>query len=483
MSSVTATAAYGKLDGSCNGKVNGNCYGKGHGKGYGKLDGNNKSIIINLRRWDMAVWQQVFGVLAAATGPMSRVQLEDKLGVKFGAIATQMERWMGRGKGAAKPPLIEDTGDYHYVLTEEGRKKAMEEAVLQDITGVSGAPETADQAVATTEYKQFERLGALSGCVPAALIKQTADYVFEGGDYKDMKWVAQAMQELGIQTDVRSRWWHCWRGKMRQAIPSDLPAEFLSGEGKTGEKKETKGKRDYIMSEDDNPTYAGEGLGDLDHDEAFELAKIRAGAAVRRRDVSQSAGAASQIEEVGKAFQTFKEMMGEKAAGKSYVIKPGENGYQVEEVDTSKPVLIPQTGGAKPGTSYYVDSDGTVKELLPGQPVVIIKEPPKAAAPSSTHYLIDQRTGEVKEVAPGQPVVIIRESTPVSQLTPIQVTDKDGKPMVLDLATFIKLEEHRDKQHREEESHETKMEIAKGFKDLLNKAGKALSHMAEEEKE
>ncbi len=424
----------------------------------------------------MGAWQQVFSVLAAATGPMSRVQLEDKLGVKFGTIATQVKRWIDAN-------FIEDTGDYHYVLTEEGRKKIMEEAVLRDITGVSGAPETADQAVATTEYKQFERLGALSGCVPAALIKQTADYVFEGGDYKDMKWVAQAMQELGIQTDVRSRWWHCWRGKMRQAIPSDLPAEFLSGESKTGEKKETKGKRDYIMSEDDNPTYAGEGLGDLDHDEAFELAKIRAGAAVRRRDVSPPAGAVSQIEEVGKAFQTFKETMGEKAAGKSYVIKPGEKGCQVEEVDTSKPVLIPQTGGAKPGTSYYVDSDGTVKELLPGQPVVIIKEPPKAAAPSSTHYLIDQRTGEVKEVAPGQPVVIIRESTPVSQLTPIQVTDKDGKPMVLDLATFIKLEEHRDKQHREEESHETKMEIAKGFKDLLNKAGKALSHIAEEEKE
>ena len=422
----------------------------------------------------MGAWQQVFGVLAAATGPMSRVQLEDKLGVKFGTIATQMKRWID-----AK--FIEDTGGYHYILTEEGRKKILEEAVLQDITGVSGASETADQTVATTEYKQFERLGALSGCVPAALIKQTADYVFEGGDYKDMKWVAQAMQELGIQTDVRSRWWHCWRGKMRQAIPSDLPAEFLSGEGKTGDKKEAKGKRDYILNEDDNPTYVGLGLGDLDHDEALDLAKIRAGAAVRRRDVSPPAGAVSQIEEVGKAFQTFKEMMGEKAAGKSYVIKPGENGYQVEEVDTSKPVLIPQTGGAKPGPSYYVDSDGTVKELLPGQPVVIIKEAAKQTS-SSTQYLIDKSTGKVEEVMPGQPLVIIRESTPVSQLTPIQVTDKDGKPMVLDLATFIKLEEHRDKQHREEESHETKMEIAKGFKDLLNKAGKALTHMAEEEK-
>ena len=420
----------------------------------------------------MAAWQQVSSILAAATGPISRVQLEDKLGVKFTSIATQMIRWI-------KAKLIEDTGDFHYVITEEGRKKAMEEAVLQDITG---APETGDQAVATTEYKQFERLGALSGCVPAALIKQTADYVFEGGDYKDMKWVAQAMQELGIQTDIRSRWFHCWRGKMRQAIPTDLPAEFLSGESKTGEKKETKGKRDYILNEDDNPTYVGEGLGDLDHDEALELAKIKAGAAVRRRDIPQSAGAVSQIEEIGKAFQTFKEMMGEKAAGKSYVVKPGEDGYQIEEVAPNKPILIPQSGGAKPSPSYYVDSDGSVKELTPGQPVVIIKEAPKQNAPAS-QYLIDKSTGEIKEVIPGQPLVIIRESAPVSQSTPIQMTDKDGKPMILDLSTYIKLEEHRDKTRRDEDSHETKMEIAKGFKDLLNKAGKALTHMAEEEKE
>ena len=130
-----------------------------------------------------------------------------------------------------------------------------------------------------------------------------------------------------------------------------------------------------------------------------------------------------------------------------------------------------------------MDSDGSVKEIQPGQPVVIIKEAPKPVAASGTHYLIDQRTGEVKEVAPGQPEVIIRESAPVSQATPNQVTDRDGKPMVLDLATYIKLEEHKETQRRDEESHQTKMEIAKTFKDLIKKAGTALSHMAEGESE
>ena len=422
----------------------------------------------------MAAWQQVSSILAAATGPMSRVQLEDKLGVKFKSIATQMGRWID-----AK--LIEDTGDYHYVLTEEGRKKAMEEAVLQDITGVSSTLETGDQAVATTEYKQFERLGALSGCVPAALIKQTADYVFEGGDYKDMKWVAQAMQELGIQTDVRSRWWHCWRGKMRQSIPTDLPAEFLSGESKAGEKKETKGKRDYIMNEDDNPTYVGMGLGDLDHDEAFELSKIRAGAAVRRKDVSPPAGAVSQIEQVGKAFLTFKEMMGEKAVGKSYVVKPGEGGYQMEEVDTSKPMLIPQPGATKPSPSYLVDNDGKVQELQPGQPIVIIKEAPKPVTPSGgIHYLIDKTTGAMTEVAPGQPIII--QTVAQNPYIPIQM-DKDGNPVVPpNLETWLRLSDFRGEQQRKQESHDTKMDIAKGLKEVIKNLGGALSEMRGEEK-
>jgi len=123
-----------------------------------------------------------------------------------------------------------------------------------------------------------------------------------------------------------------------------------------------------------------------------------------------------------------------------------------------------------------------VKELPAGQPLVIIKEAPKQASPSGTHYLIDNKSGEVKEVGPGQPVIIIRESAQ-SQSTPIQVKDKDGNPMVLDLGTFIKLEEHRDKQRRDEESHETKMEIAKSFKDMLHKAGTALSNIAEGEEE
>ena len=85
---------------------------------------------------------------------------------------------------------------------------------------------------------------------------------------------------------------------------------------------------------------------------------------------------------------------------------------------------------------------------------------------------------------PGSPVVIVRDSPPV-QANPfasaIQVQDKDGKPLTLDISTFFQLQDHQDKQKREEESHQTRQEIAKGFKDLLKNASSALGHMGREE--
>ena len=428
----------------------------------------------------MASKEQVLGILAGASGPMSRAEVEEKVGESFRSLQTQfVNRWM------KTEHLIEDVGDQHYVLTDKGREEALKLGEFKEIDGEpgfadkpgSGTPEPTQESLATTEYQQFLRLGKLTGVVPLQLIKMTADHVWTG-DFRDLKWVAQAMIEMDIRRDLRGRWLNAWRGKMHQPIPTDLPDEFYTTEGKKteGKKEEGAGKKGYILSEDDVPINVGEGLGDLDYKDAVDLSKVRA---AKRKDTSPP-GTSSAIDDVIKIVNLVKSTEGEKAAGKSYVVKPGDDGYQVEEVDPSKPLIIPQPQAAKSGPSYYVGDDGVVKELVAGQPLVIVKEPSKPAA-SGTNYLIDQK-GEVKEVTPGQPVVIIRESGQ-SQSTPIQVKDKDGNPMVLDLGTFIKLEEHRDKQRRDEESHETKMEIAKSFKDMLNKAGTALSNIVEGEEE
>ena len=445
----------------------------------------------------MATKQQIFSILAGASGPMGRLEIEEAVGERYQVFQSQLDRWVKQG-------LIEDKGEHHYILTDQGREEVLKRGDFKELEhepgfeeppkepvdlaakepGLAGELGATQESLATTEYQQFLKLGKTTGVVPLALIKQTADYIWDGGDFRDMVWVAQAMKDMGIRSDLAGRWWNSWRGKMHRPIPSDLPVDFLP-RPKTGEraddKKDGAGKRDYILSDDDSPIYVGEGLGDLDYKDALDLSKIRA--ARGRGDTHTAASPGTMADEVTKIFGAFKEVMGDKTAGKSYVVKTAPDGTGVvEEIEPGKPVLVNQAEGAKPGESFLVDNEGVVKKLEPGAPVVIFKEAPRPAAAGGTHYLVDQATGKMTEVPAGQPIIIMKESTPNQpQLNPIQFTDKDGKPMVLDLSTFIKLEEHRDQQRRDDETHSTKIGIAKAFKDMLKKAGTALGNISGEE--
>jgi hypothetical protein len=165
------------------------------------------------------------------------------------------------------------------------------------------------------------------------------------------------------------------------------------------------------------------------------------------------------------------------------MVRQGEDGMQVEEVDPGRPMILnyPKSDNKQQHQTFFVSPDGEVQEVQPGQPIIIKQPAPAAPTGGGVQYLVDKQTGQITQVQPGQPIVI-QAQPPQSQYpyTPIQMTDKDGKPMVLDLSTFIRLEEHQDKQRRDQESHETKQEIAKSFKDLIGKATSALGHMGEE---
>jgi len=164
------------------------------------------------------------------------------------------------------------------------------------------------------------------------------------------------------------------------------------------------------------------------------------------------------------------------------MVRQGEDGLQVEEVDPGRPMVIsgPQ-GNNEPKPTYFVNQEGEVTEVQPNQPIIIKQPAPVAPnSPAGVHYLIDNSTGQVTEVQPNQPIVIQTQPHNAQYpYTPIQMKDKDGNDMILDISTFIRLEEHRDKQRREDESHETKQEIAKAFKDLVSKASNAVGHMVE----
>ena len=405
--------------------------------------------------------QQILTILATEPAPLHRNKLAEKLGeTSYRPFQTMLDRGVKNG-------LMEVNGDHEYSITEAGKKELETKSMVTE--------EIDEEKLGTTEYQKFILKGKMTGVAPPELIKQTADHVWEGGDYNDLDWVARAFQQMGIRRDLAGRWWHSWRSYLQQPIPTSVPAFITEAEAKPGAKEAKKG-RSHILDENDKPVYVGESLGDMSESDAVELAKIRAGRA-RAVGVPQTPG--SMADEMVKMFGCFKEFMGEKAQGKSYLVQQGEEGLKVEEVEPNRPMIVNYPQGDKQKPTYFVNSEGNVQEVQPGQPIII--KQPAPAQPSGIQYLIDKSTGQVTQVQPGQPIVI--QAAPPQQqypYTPIQMTDKDGKPMVLDLSTFIRLEEHRDKQRRDQETHEVKLEIAKGFKEMLGKASTALGHVTEE---
>jgi len=287
---------------------------------------------------------------------------------------------------------------------------------------------------------------------------------------------------MGIRQDLRNRWWHSWRTYLHQPMPSQLPSAIVEkvDEGKEGKsRREGRGGRSYILDADDKPTFVGENLGDLYYEDALELAKIRAGRGRVAAGTPQTPG--SMADEMVKLFGAFQQFMGDKAQGKSYMVRQGEGGMEVEEVEPGRPMILnyPQGDNNKQKPTFFVNPEGEVEEVQPGRPIVI-KQPALTPAAGGVQYLIDKTTGQVTQVQPGQPIVIQTQQPQQTPYTPIQMKDKDGNPMVLDLSTFIRLEEHKDKQRRDEDSHQVKMDIAKGFKEMLGKASTALGHVSEE---
>lgn len=419
----------------------------------------------------MATKPQVYRILAAASGPTSRTELADKIGEKYGNFQSQLDRWEKDGE-------IENVGDHHYILTEKGREVALEKTTFAEEAeepGFQKEPEESEASLGATEYQQFLKFGKRVGVTPLSLIKITADHVWDGGDFRDLKWVAQAMQEMGIMQDLRGRWFNRWRSYLKQGLPLDLPPEFFptkkDGE-KEGEKEKGSGKRDYILEEDDHPTFIGEGLGDLDYKDALDLAKVRAAAKAKGSNQTKTASPGDIF--AAKAVERVLEEIG---VGDKDVRGEDEISKTISQIKAVKE-LMSEFGNV--GNKSPVDQVENLVSLIKSlREVFVENKTVSTITPQAKHIIVDKATGKMETVEPGS-IIFLPQPTQASQPTPIQVKDKDGNPMVLDLSTFIKLEEHRDKQRRDEESHEIRMDLAKGFKDLLGKASTALGHAAEE---
>ncbi len=347
--------------------------------------------------------------------------------------------------------------------------------------------ESSEEAAKATEYQRFCLLGTKVG-VTKNLISLTADHVWNGGDFKDIKWVQDAMAEMGIRSDLSMRWLNSWRSYLQHhGFPvSNAPAPKLEADGKTIS-DHAKGGRDYILDENDNPVYVGEGLGDLPHKDALELSKIRGG---RGRATSRSGeGQLSPVEMLSQliaAIQNLDSFRNSSASAPrpSYIMKPKEDGsWEAEEVPEGKPMIVGSPTAKKSQTFVYDKATGVVTEAEAGRPVFIGMGQDNPSQPAKT-ILVDKATGTKEEVPAGQPIIIFQQPSAPQQIapqqfTPIQLTGTDGKPIIMDLNTYIRLEEFKGEEHRREESHKTKQDLAQGFKDLIKKAASAAERMME----
>jgi len=380
----------------------------------------------------------------------------------------------------AKPITIEEAEPVPELIPRPIKEEAEPVPELLPKTTKEGAVEEKPlkswEEMGVTDYQQFLNRGITIGVdtKQPGLAALVADHVFGGGDYKDMDWVWQALNEMAIRPDYKDRWFNTWRSYCHRGTPGSIAKDVRAGDAEV--KKEGSPELTHRLDEDDKPVYCGGGLGDLTYKDALELSKIRSS----RRPESPGKQAVSEMDLVTKAISAVKDLSGMGSKQKSYLVMPGEDGQMiVQEHEEGRPIVInphqekkEEKQEEKKTTTYIVDADGNIQTSEGGAPVVI-KQPATPQDQPQKSFLIDQATGKVTEVDPRQPVIIKVESQPQGQATPLQVMGPDGKPLILDLTTLVSYNKAMGDERRAEESHKLKQETFGVVKDLFVKLGRA----------
>ncbi len=441
----------------------------------------------------MATKEDILGILAGESGPMNRTVLGKRLSLPTSSFQNQLDRMEKQG-------LVGKNEQNEYTITEAGRQFALAQPPPPPDETPPGEP--TDESLKTTEYQQFVEMGKTTGVVPLALIEQTTNHIWRGGDFRDLTWVWKGLTEMGIRPDLAQRWFHSWRSYLHQAIPPELATSVGAPQpsAEKGAAKEAvgKGKRDYILGPNDTPLYVGEGVGDLDYEDAVKLSTVRAAALARfgaqAGQPGQPVTPGTMADEVLKIFNAFKETMGPQTKGKSYIVKPGQEGYIIEEVEEGKPTLITTPQGDKnPSPSFLIDSEGNVTEAPAGRPIVVKQAAP--APPQSGKAFIVKQTSEgtiVEEHDLSKPL-IINAGAPGAGLPAMYpfpamgadgkpIVGQDGKPVYVDIEPMMKWMGFQSEQRRSDERHGAIMSLASTIKENLPIAVEAFNRAVSEVK-
>jgi len=126
--------------------------------------------------------------------------------------------------------------------------------------------------------------------------------------------------------------------------------------------------------------------------------------------------------------------------------------------------------------NYYVDQDGNLHKLDPGQPAVV-----KQGQPQLPKTYVVQPDGGVQEQQPGQPIIVKIEPSSNSSNLPALGLDKDGNPLFRNFDELIGWKRFESEEKRADERHKGLMEMVTLAKENIPVGMQALSRAASEQ--
>lgn len=411
----------------------------------------------------MAINQQmVLEAINEAEAPISAEELAKELNVKQANIRFHTFRLKQKG-------LISGESKEGWKVTDKGR----------------GAVERGEEIPVTTEdvgadnESKLRYFGQLAGVKTEKI--EAAWAIIQTGDPDELEFVWDAFGQVDIPADQRRVFFNLWRNFKKKPLTPRLIEEMeVKAEDELGGKGiVARGARDWMLI-DDRPVHVGEGLGEYTRDEAFRLYQIdRIGSKLGGKE-----GPFKSVDDMLTVFDHIEKLTGKKQT-KPLIVVPTEEGMEVREIEEGQPITI--KAPTSTGKTVFINHKGKVEELEPGQPIVINKEVAKG-------FIVDQ-TGNVKELSPGQPIVvkqvetksylinqagelteveagkpiIIRVEAPpaAGNKTMLEVKDKDGNPMVLDIDSLISYKRFEGEEKRADERNKILRDAVDAFKNKI----------------
>ncbi|MBA7681627.1 hypothetical protein ES703_89967 [subsurface metagenome] len=307
--------------------------------------------------------------------------------------------------------------------------------------------------------------------------------LFQNTDMRSMGEMERVMAEMNVPQLQRVRWRNLYRGYLRNTTPPEardelypLPKPEEAAPGEEGvPAAETAGKedrRDYIVEGNDIRT-VGEGLGDFTFKQALQVVAAKRGTS--QKGEGEGSALLSQLDSLG------------------LLKKSGEEGRgtQIELLDKLNSLgMLKKSDDTQAPLGSFVDAEGNVQELKPGQPIVVKKV---IQEPGKTYFLNTE--GELEEYEPGKPIIIKVQPSPGSGSSPQGMMpfpvfgsdgepayDKDGKPIYANLEPMMKWAGFQSEQKRADERHSALMGMAQTVRENLSDGIAAIKTAAEEAK-